>query len=672
MAHIALYRKYRPKTFTDVVGQDQVSHTLMHAIKADKVAHAYLFAGPRGTGKTSMAKIFARAINCEQGPTDHPCNECTACRQILLGQSMDVFEIDAASNRGIDEIRSLRESVKFLPVEGRKKIFIIDEAHMLTNEAWSALLKTIEEPPDHVMFIFATTEQEKLPVTILSRCQRYTFSRITAEHITQRLLYVADQEGILLQESAARLIAVHADGGLRDALSILDQCAGMVDGEITVDLVEDLVGLVGKDWVIGFIDDVRSGEGAHILGAIQEALSQGRDAQQILEAVVQHIRALIIGKVAPNSEELSIYESQREAFDRQCQELSLSELNQYIRDLQRIQNDAKNVDNPRIIIEMGLLVMCSQALAEDEKLETRLARLEQQERGQQEGILNRLAQLEAAPKPLDFSSSGIGLVPSPSIEGNSVGGQDVAESLPRTRKRPPVSKSTRSSASVGRASGVPVGASPLPPPAGQLARPPLGANGQVSDSAPLALTNVLQVPTSSNRPSSDSMVQGLVEASKYKTLLSSVVKYLRENNRAMIATTLSMSQLIFADASRVVICVKSQFYYSMLTNSEHNQDVAKAFSAFLGYPLAVEAVTIGSEEDKHYRHLAQGGTSQKGDNHPVSQPSQEKPIETYKWDPDHMTEEEKANPIIAETLSKMAEDHDIYVEVLEDSSADNK
>lgn len=331
---------------------------------------------------------------------------------------MDVLEIDAASNRGIDEIRALRESVKFMPVEGRNKVFIIDEAHMLTNEAWNALLKTIEEPPDHVMFIFATTEIEKLPVTIVSRCQRYTFRRITSDDIAQRLQYVADKEGFALEDNAARLIAVHADGGLRDALSILDQCVGMASGEITPAVVEELIGLVSKDWIIKFLSALHNGDGPAVLKYIQNALSEGRDGAQIMEALTQHLRALLIAKVAPDAEELKVYDSFRTEFLEQAQDIEFGTINQYIKQLQSIMSDAKQVDNPRTVIEMGLLVLCAGVSKAHDDVEERLSVLEHSERESREGLLNRLAKLEQQGPPM--SAPSINFVATPNASRSNV------------------------------------------------------------------------------------------------------------------------------------------------------------------------------------------------------------------------------------------------------------
>ena len=308
MAYLALYRKWRPRTFSEVVGQKHISIPLRRAIEQDRLAHAYLFSGPRGTGKTSMAKILAKAVNCEHLEEGNPCNSCEICQEINAGASLDVYEIDAASNRGIEEIRALKESVRTLPAACRKKVYIIDEVHMLTKEAFNALLKTLEEPPSHVLFILATTEPEKIPLTILSRCQRYEFHRISVEDIKQHLLYIAKESGMPLTEDAADLIAVRADGGLRDALSLLDQCSSATEAA-TLDAAEvyDLLGLTGKDQIITLSHHIFNRESSETLTLFYRILQSGKEPAAILRDLLEHFRNLMICRIEPNAPELSAY-----------------------------------------------------------------------------------------------------------------------------------------------------------------------------------------------------------------------------------------------------------------------------------------------------------------------------------------------------------------------------
>jgi DNA polymerase-3 subunit gamma/tau len=376
---VSLYRTWRPKSFTDLVGQDAVVRTLTSALESGKLAHAYLFSGPRGSGKTSAAKILARCINCVHGPTAHPDNTCENCRAILAGTALDVLEIDAASNRGIDEIRALRDAVKFAPSTMRMKVYIIDEAHMLTKEGANAFLKTLEEPPPHAVFILATTEPEKLPVTILSRCQRYAFRRIAIPVMIERMREIAQAEGIAIDESALSAIAYRADGGLRDALTMLEQAAAFADGEITAKTIDLAFGATGRNYAAALADRAIAKDASAVLKTVDEASDAGTDMQVLVRGLIAEFRNLLVARVDPDLLARDLAPEDAQATVARSKQLTQTQIVRALRLLSDALATARSSGNPRLELETALLrfVLAS----EDTSLDALSARLSVLEEG---------------------------------------------------------------------------------------------------------------------------------------------------------------------------------------------------------------------------------------------------------------------------------------------------
>ena len=390
MSYMALYRKWRPSEFEDVKGQEHIVTTLRNQIIHNRVGHAYLFCGTRGTGKTTIAKLFAKAVNCEHPVDGSPCGECAMCKAIASQSSLNVIEIDAASNNGVDNIREIRDEVNYSPAEGKYKVYIIDEFHMLSPGAFNALLKTLEEPPSYVIFILATTEVHKIPVTILSRCQRYDFRRITIDTISNRLKELMEKEKIEVEEKAIRYVAKAADGSLRDALSLLDQCISFHLGEtLTYDMVLDILGVVDVEQFQNLVAAMGERDTKKVLEEIDAIVWQGKELGQFVLDFTWYLRNLLMLKVTEGKEELlEVSKEKQEFMFEMSKKLSEENLMRYIRILSELSNEMRYSVNKRVLLEVAMIKMCTPKMEHD--LTAILQRLTDLE--------NQMEQVNAEPK----------------------------------------------------------------------------------------------------------------------------------------------------------------------------------------------------------------------------------------------------------------------------------
>lgn len=386
MGYTALYREWRPQNFYDIVGQEHITTTVKNQILNDRIAHAYLFCGTRGTGKTTTAKVFAKALNCLDLKDGEPCNECEMCRKINDGLAIDVTELDAASNNGVDKIRDIIDDVKYPPQEARFKVYIMDEVHMLSTGAVNAFLKTLEEPPNNVIFILATTDPQKLPITILSRCQRFDFKRINNNEITERLRKIVNEQNALADDKSLNLIARVSDGAMRDALSILDQAISMGNGAVEYDVLINMLGLVTNDHLFNLTNSVIQRNVEKSIGIIDEVVYAGKDIYLFIKDLIAHYRNILMAKVTNNPEEvLDMSEENIALIKEQASKIRAEEVMRYIRILQETESNAKVSKQARLYLELAVIKMCK--IEYDTSNEVILTRINKLEEGLKNGSL---------------------------------------------------------------------------------------------------------------------------------------------------------------------------------------------------------------------------------------------------------------------------------------------
>ena len=519
MAYVSLYRKYRPQTFSEILGQEHVSTTLANAIAEDRVAHAYLFTGPRGTGKTSTARILAKALNCEQGPTPNPCGKCESCIAIARGSSMDVFEMDAASHSGVDETREILSGVPLATAGSRKKIYVIDEVHMLTTQSFNALLKTLEEPPDHVIFVLATTEAHKVLPTIVSRTQRFDFRRMPLASLVDLLSDVAKRESIDIDPDAIEVVARHAEGGARDALSALDQLRSL-EGHITVDDAERLLGERGEDAFVQLFDAIADADIGTVFTTLDSMITQGADVRQLALGTLNHARALMLLKTAPQAEDLlDVHAEDRQRLADQAGNFRIGGLVRLLELVGKAITEMRNAPNHRLFLEV--------ALTRSTSPETDLTA---------EGLIGRIERLERR----------IGL------EGDSI--------PPATTQAPSPSVTKSEPPRVQEATVPPEVQVDVPPP--EVSSEP----GQASE------------PAAAEQPSAGVDHLGL---GHIKDAWPSAMKEVGQRSKR-VAALLKPSQPVAYDSEGLVVEVQSAFHASQMTKEANSLILTDALYAALG------------------------------------------------------------------------------------------